>query len=997
MTIHLQDGPTPSADGVVDCTADPVASLVQMFVGMVQAGRIAAGQCPALRPVFLKPHGVVHASFRIRPDLPADLRVGVFAGSEYPAWVRFSSDTLPTRGDYLSTIGVGIKLFGVPGKKILGAPDDPTFDFILQNMDVFFVDTARDMCEFTQAGVIGRNYDPYLRKHPETARILNDMAKPVGSVLASPYWSGVPFAFGPQRFVKYKLEPTVTAPPPPTPPVDPTYLAADLIARLKNGDVSFRFCAQFQTNPQTEPLDKATVPWPESISPPVHLADLVLPRQDITARGQSAYGENLAWNIWRVTEDHRPQGSIAEARRVVYAASAQLRRDTNGVPTGEPQTPKPAITPAPCVDTTIVRAAIHPAIGIARIGDSLTEYYLGPQVTEPAKPPPGFYRDATGALKREAALFRLYGYNAAGEVVRELTADNADIVWTAHLANRKAQWYQFQLALDIPDAAGQAMPRRNPKVPLAERDRLAIDPGPRSIGGKSVAGGPEHAFDTGKFKDTIVPLGELRTDAAGRLIVLGGLGKSASPSGAPVYNPADPNSFNNADDWYDDISDGPVTASVSINGQAVPVEHAWVVVAPPNYGSDVIGWRTMYDLLVDTYIAAGTLPMPQSVSFSNDVLPFLQRLSNLQWVNKGFAALFGQGGPMDFTNPAFVARLAKAPAPAERNTPADTWAELRRAILNAFRPFASPSYEPRLWPWLYGDAFGSSTPTAPLNVLDLPSVQQMMLQRWANGDFIGDWDPDRRPPATIEQVPLAAQPAMLDKAALHFCLADAFHPGCEMTWPMRHPSMNDKPFRIRLRPPGEPEPDYGSSLTPAIALQPGGPLYAQMPGSVSRWMAIPWQGDTAFCRSGYQPGFDPYVPAFWPARVPNQVLTEEDYAVVMDSSLPREARLAAFNNRAFWTRGLPRNVVDAMMKMVAHFADMGVVEPRPGIPFDPDFPDVIYVESIPPQRVQALQAHAAGLLAAAAPPGPPTPAQLAGWEDEAHRDAFAAVRLRFRG
>jgi hypothetical protein len=78
-------------------------------------------------------------------------------------------------------------------------------------------------------------------------------------------------------------------------------------------------------------------------------------------------------------------------------------------------------------------------------------------------------------------------------------------------------------------------------------------------------------------------------------------------------------------------------------------------------------------------------------------------------------------------------RLAKAPAPAQCNTAADSWAELRRAILNAFWPFKSPSYEPRLWPWLYGDAFGSSTPTSPRNVLDLPAVQQVMLQRWANG------------------------------------------------------------------------------------------------------------------------------------------------------------------------------------------------------------------------------------------------------------------------
>jgi hypothetical protein len=69
---------------------------------------------------------------------------------------------------------------------------DTTFDFILQNFDVFFVDTAADMCAFTKAGVVDGNYDPYLAAHPDTAKILNEMAKPVASTLGTAYWSCVP-------------------------------------------------------------------------------------------------------------------------------------------------------------------------------------------------------------------------------------------------------------------------------------------------------------------------------------------------------------------------------------------------------------------------------------------------------------------------------------------------------------------------------------------------------------------------------------------------------------------------------------------------------------------------------------------------------------------------------------------------------------------------------------------------------------------------------------
>ena len=145
--------------------------------------------------------------------------------------------------------------------------------------------------------------------------------------------------------------------------------------------------------------------------------------------------------------------------------------------------------------------------------------------------------------------------------------------------------------------------------------------------------------------------------------MLGGNGNSASAFGAPIYDPADPDSFNNANDWYDDISDGPVTASVSIDGRAVTVDPAWVVVAPPNYAPNVVGWRTLYDLLMDIYIQCGWLQMPQTVSFTRDILPTLQRLSNLQWVNKGFATMFGKGCPMDFDNDEFIAKLAQVMQP----------------------------------------------------------------------------------------------------------------------------------------------------------------------------------------------------------------------------------------------------------------------------------------------------------------------------------------------
>ncbi|MGH2943721.1 MAG: LodA/GoxA family CTQ-dependent oxidase, partial [Solirubrobacteraceae bacterium] len=291
------EGVAPKASGV-DCAADPIASLKTMFVDIVMGRRIGAGQDPALRPVFLKPHGIAGATFTVRPDLPEELRVGVLAGTSYRAWVRFSSDTVPTAPDLNTTCGIAIKLFGVPGPKLLAPDEDATtHDFLLQNHDVFFVDTARDMCEFTEAGVVHGDYGPYLAAHPKTARILDEMAKVVPSVLQTDYWSGLPYAFGHDRHVKYKLVPAGGSgdPIPGLSTDDPDYLHLDLRRRLLDGEASFHFCVQLQTDPQRMPLDAATVRWQESVSPPLHVATLTLPRQDVDANGQAQYGEDLSY------------------------------------------------------------------------------------------------------------------------------------------------------------------------------------------------------------------------------------------------------------------------------------------------------------------------------------------------------------------------------------------------------------------------------------------------------------------------------------------------------------------------------------------------------------------------------------------------------------------------------------------------------------------------------------------------------------------------------
>lgn len=582
-------------------------------------------------------------------------------------------------------------------------------------------------------------------------------------------------------------------------------------------------------------------------------------------------------------------------------------------------------------DLGIVSAKIHPSIGIARIGDSEDEFFLGPEVLDP--PPLTSAKDSSGALKRQAARFRVYGYNAAGEPVAELTAGQAKIEWTVHVANKKAAWYEFQIALDIPEAENPEVKpseRRNKKLTGAEREGLGIDPGPRTISGASQSGSQYH-FDTGKFMGTPVYLGELRTDPAGRLLFLGGRGVSASYDGSPVYE------FANNDKWHDDVSDGPVTAEVTIAGKSIPVDPAWVVVAPPNYAPNLTSVRTMYDLLYDVYVQSEWLPFPAQVSFTEHVYPLLRRLSELQWVNKGFATKFGWDGREHFLDPQYLRRLASSSPQHE---------ELRQQIWNAFRSWNRDGESPVPWPSIYGDSM-SIPPISPRQHMTLTKTQMQLLERWVKGEFQADLDLDAAPASAIEDIPVPDQPAMLDRSSLTFCLADAFHPGCEITWPIRSITMHMAPFRLLHREGEEPE-IAAPVLTPAVVSKPDGPLYGQAPGSLSRWMAVPWQTDTASCLFGYNMGFDrrydPFLPTFWPARVPNQVLTEASYKIVMDESKPIAERQKAFEERAAWLRQLGENHAESREKMITEFGKLGVVEVRPG-PADGKFPKAILVES----------------------------------------------------
>lgn len=285
---------------------------------------------------------------------------------------------------------------------------------------------------------------------------------------------------------------------------------------------------------------------------------------------------------------------------------------------------------------------------------------------------------------------------------------------------------------------------------MADRKSLVIDAGMQSIGRPNAT----PVVLEGKFETTSVYLRELRTDAAGRLIVLGGRGRSESPSNRPIFDENDGGSFNNADGWFDDTSDGPVRAALAVDGRRIPVEPAWLIVAPPNYAPDVVGWRTMHDLQHDLAVEAGWLSAPARVVFAEHVQPILARLAGLQWVNYGFVPTFGHGAPFDFGDSELMQKLATAPV-----NGVDPYQELRRQVYNSIRPpnDDAANRDPRPWPWIYSDTFGLET-LKPTGNLGSSAVRDQTLRAWVEGRFVGGLRALQPEHSRLEDYPVAEQP-----------------------------------------------------------------------------------------------------------------------------------------------------------------------------------------------------------------------------------------------
>lgn len=575
----------------------------------------------------------------------------------------------------------------------------------------------------------------------------------------------------------------------------------------------------------------------------------------------------------------------------------------------------------------IVSCAIHPAVGIARVGKSRIAYYLAPEVPGANAHPglPGF-KDDQGNTKREAARFRIFGYASDGSVVKEITSDDADIVWRVHLCNRKAAWYAFENALDLgPFAKSAEFRNKN----MTDRRYLLLDPGPRQLTQPNTTASVEATA----FGNTPWHLGDLQTDERGRLIVLGGHGESRSETNSP------PTTFANNDGWIDDTSDGPVRATVTLRrGTILEAEPAMVAVCPPNFGQGLRGVVTMYDVVVDLFAREFGWHVPEKISYWRDIHPIFDRLCGLAAVNAGAFFLFGPGSPSNFLDPDLQARLGD---------PSNASAAVRERMFRWFRTPHTTTPEGPALPPHYGDLYGDFNAESGAD-LWLTPLQYSRMERWSRGDFVNDPAHKADPPSSLEELPVADRPHALDRAHLENILGGPFHPGIELTWTMRLRSMWKRPFRLNLLSENvEPRLDWGEKLTPEIALAPDGPFSASGPGTLTCFLGIPWQTDEASCDAGYEFGTYLPLPSFWGARVPNHVMPEPAYACFMDMSIPVAQRFKHLNLRSPWLRFFSTQYRARIAKMVSDWDNVGIVVAKPAPPDAAQFglQDHLYVET----------------------------------------------------
>ena len=281
-------------------------------------------------PRFNQPKTVayVDAEFRVYDDIPEEFRHGIFSKpGSYPAKIRFANAT--NKDDSKKDIrGFSVRLANIEGSVLWGKLGFQ--DFILNSHPALFVPTPEDFLEFIKARQQGKlrmllfflnPFNPHLKA---LLTVIKSQKKHL-SPLDVRYWSTVPFRLGDQ-IVKYSVIPSSDYKT--TQAIKPgeNQLRAAITAHLQHGPANFQFAVQKQTDPQSMPIEDASVIWDEEASPFIPIANIKIANQDVENAEIIANGERCSFNPWQCLAAHEPLGRMNQVRKIVYAKAAELRQ-----------------------------------------------------------------------------------------------------------------------------------------------------------------------------------------------------------------------------------------------------------------------------------------------------------------------------------------------------------------------------------------------------------------------------------------------------------------------------------------------------------------------------------------------------------------------------------------------------------------------------------------------------------------------------------------------
>jgi hypothetical protein len=335
---RLQHEPLPAVISLVGMVShgrgrrDNLATIDQLVAEMnrrVEAITLAEAKNNFI-PRFNQPKTVacVAAEFRVHADLPDELRHGLFSRpASYPAMLRFANAS--SMDDSKKDIrGLSIRVSNVSGPVIWGEPGMQ--DFVLNSYPALFVATPEDFLSFIRARQQGHELRFFLNPldlHLKSLWIVFKARRKHLSPLDIRYWSTVPFRLGETdgQVVKYSVTPCSNYKTGRAVDAGENQLRAAIKDHLQRETACFHFGVQIQKDPQTMPIEDASVIWDEDVSAFHTVATITIRNQDFDNQEALAACERSSFNPWQSLAAHEPLGRMNAVRRLVYANAAKLR------------------------------------------------------------------------------------------------------------------------------------------------------------------------------------------------------------------------------------------------------------------------------------------------------------------------------------------------------------------------------------------------------------------------------------------------------------------------------------------------------------------------------------------------------------------------------------------------------------------------------------------------------------------------------------------------